>query len=78
MFEICSRKYDGEILQDPQARKTAAVLPFKIAIFERGEKTYIARLNAPFFMHLLGFAPAEVFQSGILPEQKEMLRGLTG
>lgn len=77
VFEICSRKYAGEILRDPDARKTAAVLPCKIAIYERGEKTYIARLNAPVFMRLLGGTPAEVFQSGILPEQKEMLRTLT-
>ena len=77
VFEICSRKYAGEILRDPDARKTAAVLPCKIAIYERGEKTYIARLNASVFMRLLGGTPAEVFQSGILPEQKEMLRTLT-
>ena len=76
VFEICSRKYAGDILQDPEARKTAAVLPCKVAIYERGDKTYLARLNAPVFMRLLGGTPAEVFQSGILPEQQEMLRGL--
>ena len=77
VFEICSRQYAGEILRDESARKTAAVLPCKIAIYERGEKTYIARLNVPVFMRLLGGTPAEVFRTGILPEQKEMLRGLT-
>ncbi|MBO4633132.1 MAG: DUF302 domain-containing protein [Lentisphaeria bacterium] len=76
VFELCSRKYAGEILMDAGARKTAAVLPCKIAIYERGEKTYIARLNAPVFMRLLGGTPAEVFADGILPEQNVMLRKL--
>ena len=77
VFEICSRKYANAILQDASARKTAAVLPCKIAIYERGEKTYIARLNASVFMRLLGGTPAEVFSARILPEQKKMLRTLT-
>ncbi|MBQ9335684.1 MAG: DUF302 domain-containing protein [Lentisphaeria bacterium] len=78
VFEICSRQYAGDILRDEAARKTAAVLPCKIAIYERGEKTYIARLNAPVFMRLLGGTPAEVFRSAILPEQQEMLSVLLG
>ena len=73
VFEICSRKFAGAILNDPDARKTAAVLPCKIAIYERGGKTFIARLNAPVFMRLLGGTPAEVFAGGILPEQSLML-----
>ena len=77
VFEICSRKYAGKILQDTTARKTAAVLPCKIAIYERGNQTYMARLNASVFMRLLGGTPAEVFLSEILPEQKHMLKGLT-
>ena len=76
VFEICSRKYAGEILRDPDARRTAAVLPCKIAIYEREGKVYLARLNAPVFMRLLGGSAAEVFRSGILPEQREMFRGL--
>ena len=77
VFELCSRKYAGEILKDADARKTAAVLPCKIAIYERGGKTCIARLNASVFMRLLGGTPAEVFADGIRPEQDAMLRNLT-
>ena len=73
VFEICSRKYAGAILKDPEARKTAAVLPCKIAIYERGDKTYIARLNGGVFMRLLGGTAAEVFSNGIRPEQSVML-----
>ena len=73
VFEICSRKYAGEILKDPDARKTAAVLPCKIAIYERGDKTFIARLNGGVFMRLLGGAAAKVFTEGIRPEQTVML-----
>lgn len=76
VFEICSRKYAGKILNDPDARKTAAVLPCKIAVYERNGKTYIARLNAAVFMRLLGGTAAEVFGQGILPEQTAMLYGL--
>ena len=78
VFEICSRQYAGTILQDPEARKTAAVLPCKIALYERNGKTCIARLNSGVFMRLLGGTPAEVFEKGILPEQAGMLRGLLG
>ena len=74
VFEICSRKYAGTILKDPDARKTAAMLPCKIAVYERGDKTYIARLNAGVFMRLLGGTAAEVFDRGIIPEQSVMLR----
>ena len=73
VFEICSRKYAGAILKDPDARKTAAVLPCKIAIYERGDKTFIARLNGGVFMRLLGGTAAEVFTDGIRPEQSVML-----
>ena len=73
VFEICSRKYAGAILKDPDARKTAAVLPCKIAIYERGDKTFIARLNGGVFMRLLGGTAAEVFSNGIRPEQSVML-----
>ena len=76
VFEICSRKYAASILKDPEGRKTAAVLPCQVAIYERGGKTWIARLNAPVFMRLLGGTPAEVFTSGILPEQDRMFKGL--
>jgi len=74
VFEICSRKYAGAILKDPEARKTAAVLPCKIAIYERGDKTFIARLNGGVFMRLLGGTAAEVFTDGIRPEQSVMLK----
>ena len=76
VFEICSRKYAGEILKDPDARKTAAVLPCKIAIYERGDKTFIARLNGGVFMRLLGGTAAEVFADGIGPEQAGMFRAM--
>ena len=76
VFELCSRKYAGEILADSGARKTAAVLPCKIAIYERDGKTYMARLNAPVFMRLLGGTPAAVFAEGILPEQNIIFRNL--
>ena len=76
VFEICSRKYAGMILKDPDSRKTAAVLPCKVAIYERDGKTRIARLNAPVFMRLLGGTPAEVFSAGVTPEQTRMLRGV--
>lgn len=72
VFEICSRKYAGAILKDPEARKTASVLPCKIAIYERGDKTFIARLNAGVFMRLLGGTAAEVFTDRIRPEQSVM------
>ena len=76
VFEICSRKYAGMILKDPGSRKTAAVLPCKVAIYERDGKTWIARLNAPVFMRLLGGTPAEIFSVGVTPEQTRMLQGL--
>ncbi len=76
VFEICSRKHAGRILGDPASRKTAAVLPCKMAIYERDGKVYLARLNGILFMRLLGGLPAEVFTDEIVPEQQKMLQGL--
>lgn len=76
VFEICSRKYAGRILEDSPSRKTAAVLPCKMAVYERDGKVYLARLNGSLFMRLLGGVPAGVFAEGVLPEQKRMLDGL--
>lgn len=76
VFEICSRKHAGRILGDPASRKTAAVLPCKVAIYERDGKAYLARLNGGLFMRLLGGLPAEVFTEEIIPGQKRMLHGL--
>ena len=78
VFEICSRKYAGMILKDPDSRKTAAILPCQFAVYERDGRTWIARLNAPVFTRLLGGTPAEVFSTGVTPEQQLMLRGLFG
>ncbi len=76
VFEICSRKHAGRILGDPASRKTAAVLPCKMAVYERDGKVYLARLNGGLFMRLLGGLPFEVFTEEIIPEQKRMLQGL--
>jgi len=76
VFEICSRRHADRIFGDPASRKTAAVLPCKMAIYERDGKVYLARLNGGLFMRLLGGLPVEIFTDEIIPEQKRMLQGL--
>lgn len=73
VFEICSREYAGRILAEEDSRKTAAVLPCKIAIYESQGKVWISSLNGNIISMLAGGICRDTFVRHILPEQKLML-----
>ena len=73
VFEICSREYASAILSEESSRRSASILPCKIAIYEKGSRVWISRLNGNLTAFLLGGRYAEIFRRRILPEQEIML-----
>lgn len=76
VFEICSREYASAILTEESSRKCAGILPCKIAIYEKGSRVWISRLNGSLTAFLLGGRYADIFIRNILPEQDLMLSDL--
>lgn len=76
VFEICSRQYATAILSPEESRKTACILPCKVAIYERDSRVWISRLNGELVSRLLGGQFRWIFRRNILPEQSIMFSDL--
>lgn len=73
VFEICSREYANRILNNASSRKSASILPCKIAVYEKDGKVWISRLNGKAAAFLLGGEFKNTFLRHVLPEQEMML-----
>ncbi len=55
VFSICKPELANKILEGNEERVVSALMPCRLAIYEgKDGKTYVSRLNAPFFARLLG------------------------
>ena len=73
VFELCNGKYASKLLKDPESRKSSAMIPCKVAIYEKEGKVILSRLNLTLFFLLVGGYSSEVFREEIVPEQKVFL-----
>lgn len=73
VFELCNGKYASKLLKDPESRKTSAMIPCRVAIYEKEGKVILSRLDLSLFFLLVGGYSSEVFREGIVPEQKVFL-----
>jgi uncharacterized protein (DUF302 family) len=53
VFSLCKPSLANEILSDNNERRVSALLPCRIAVFEKGDKTYISMTNTTLISMLL-------------------------
>ena len=54
VFSICKPELANKILEGSQERVVSALMPCRLAVYEAKDgKTYVSRLNAPFFSKFL-------------------------
>lgn len=73
VFKLCNRNYAEQMLNPPESRKVAAVIPCSFAVYEKNGSVFISRMNVRLLGNIMGGIPGEVFPSRIAPEQKLML-----
>jgi len=54
VFSLCKPEHAYRILSDDNERMVSALMPCRVAVYEKGGKTYISMLNAGLFSKLLG------------------------
>jgi uncharacterized protein (DUF302 family) len=55
VFSVCKPEIANKILGGDQERVVSALMPCRIAIYEgKDGKTYVSRMNSPFFARFLG------------------------
>lgn len=53
VLSLCNPKYANNILGTDDDRVVSAMMPCRVAVYEKGEKTYISMLNAELFARFL-------------------------
>lgn len=53
VLSLCNPKYANKILGTDDDRVVSAMMPCRVAVYEKGEKTYISMLNAELFARFL-------------------------
>lgn len=53
VLSLCNPKYANNILGTDDDRLVSAMMPCRVAIYEKGQKTYISMLNAELFARFL-------------------------
>lgn len=53
VLSLCNPKYANNILGTDDDRLVSAMMPCRVAVYEKGEKTYISMLNAELFARFL-------------------------
>ena len=75
MFSLCKPEHAYGILGNEDLRKVSAMMPCRVAVYEKGGKTYISMLNAGLFSRFMGREVQEVM-SAASTENLEILQPL--
>ncbi|MFV0593888.1 MAG: DUF302 domain-containing protein [Draconibacterium sp.] len=54
VFSLCKPEHAYKILSDDNERLVSALMPCRVAVYEKGGKTYVSMLNAGLFSKLMG------------------------
>jgi len=63
VFSLCKPEHAYKILGSDEERLVSALMPCRVAVYEKDNKTYISMLNAALFAGLLGDEVKEVMGS---------------
>jgi uncharacterized protein (DUF302 family) len=77
VIKLCHGKYGAELMNDPILRKTAAMIPCSMAIYEIGDgSVVISRMNTSLLGTLLGGRAGRILSGQIAPEQEQMMEAI--
>ncbi len=54
VFSLCKPEHAYQILSDDEVRNVSALMPCRVAVYEKGGKTYVSMLNSGLFSKLMG------------------------
>lgn len=54
VFSLCKPEHAYQILSDDEVRDVSALMPCRVAVYEKGGKTYVSMLNAGLFSKFMG------------------------
>jgi len=54
VFSLCKPAHAHEILGDDNVREVSALMPCRVAVYEKNGKTYVSMLNAGLFSKFMG------------------------
>ncbi|MCE4566249.1 DUF302 domain-containing protein [Maribellus sp. CM-23] len=60
VFSLCKPEHAYKILSDDDERMVSALMPCRVAVYEKGGKTYVSMLNSGLFSKLMGKKVKEV------------------
>lgn len=60
VFSLCKPEHAYKILSDDNERMVSALMPCRVAVYEKGGKTYVSMLNSGLFSKLMGKKVKEV------------------
>lgn len=74
VIKLCHAKYGAELMNDPASRKTAAMIPCSMAVYENSEGAVIvSRMNMSLVGSILGGHIGKVFATQVAQEQEKMV-----
>lgn len=54
VFSLCKPEHAYQILSDDKVRDVSALMPCRVAVYEKGGKTYVSMLNSGLFSKFMG------------------------
>uniref|UniRef100_UPI0032164327 DUF302 domain-containing protein n=1 Tax=uncultured Draconibacterium sp. TaxID=1573823 RepID=UPI0032164327 len=54
VFSLCKPEHAYQILSDHELRSVSAIMPCRVAVYEKDGKTFVSMLNSGFFSKFLG------------------------
>lgn len=77
VLKLCHGKYGAELMNDPASRKTAAMIPCSMAIYEDGDgSVVVSRMNTSLLGTLLGGDAGKILTYQVAPEQEKMMEAV--
>ena len=78
IIELCHSKHASALLDDEQTRKTAAVIPCTIAVYQKSDgTTYVSMLDLSLLGSFLGGRAAGVLTMEISPDHRAIVDSVT-
>lgn len=70
VFSLCKPEHAYQILSDESERFVSALMPCRVAVYEKNGKTWVSMMNPGLFSELLGKKTGEVMEAATLENRK--------
>ena len=70
VFSLCKPEHAYKILSSENERAVSALMPCRVAVYEKGGKTYVSMLNSGLFSKFMGKKVSEVMSAASAENQQ--------